>query len=76
MGNMLRQIVAPLQGPGDAKNPFLSVEFHMIRACCISQCVTELCQIRAVAALPVVLGGSSLTAWVLGHAWWHPKPWS
>ena len=25
MGNMLRQIVAPLQGPGDAKDPFLLV---------------------------------------------------
>lgn len=25
MGSMLRQIVAPLQGPGDAKDPFLLV---------------------------------------------------
>ena len=25
MGNMLRQIVAPLQGPGNAKDPFLMV---------------------------------------------------
>ena len=42
MGNMLRQIVAPLQGPGDAKDPFLAVKFHMISACCIIQCITVL----------------------------------
>ena len=74
MGNMLRQIVAPLQDPGDAKNPFLSVKLHMIHACCISPCGTVLHLKRAVVTLPVVLGGSTLTAWVLGHAWWHPKP--
>ena len=42
MGNMLRQIVAPLQGPGDAKDPFLRVQFHRTHACCIGQCVTVL----------------------------------
>lgn len=42
MGNMLRQIVAPLKGPGDAKDPFLLVQFHMIHACCVCPGLTVL----------------------------------
>ncbi len=42
MGNMLRQIVAPLKGPGDVKDPFLLVRFHMVHACCVHQSVTVL----------------------------------
>ncbi len=42
MGNMLRQIVAPLKGPGDVKDPFLLVRFHMVHAYCVRQCGTVL----------------------------------
>ena len=66
MGNMLRQIVAPLPGPGDAKDPFLTVHSPVSSACCISQhtCasfrpaasldMSLVCPKAAVATLPIL----------------------